>query len=164
MHCCGGGNQSFWSHTAKGADMVKRTALRVIIMMSILVYAGLAAGQDNVQKYFNDAACKVKATADPSQKREILNNTFQDMSKALDMVRSSRLVSDTDRAGIDCFKVSLQEKQDELAGANGYARVSDDQLNAFSDYVVQDMEQASKTITMSVVTALLIVIIIILVT
>jgi hypothetical protein len=143
--------------------MLARTALRVIIMMCVLVYAGIAVGQDNVQKYFNDAACKVKATTDPSQKREILNNKFQNMSKALDMVQSSPLVSKTDRAGIDRFKVALQEKQDELAGTNGYARVSDDQLNAFSDYVVQDMEQADKTITISVVTALLIVIIIILI-
>jgi hypothetical protein len=105
----------------------------------------------------------VKATTDPSQKRAILNDKFQNMSKALDMVRSSPLVSKTDRAGIDRVKASLQEKQDELAGMNGYTRVSDDQLNAFSDYVVQDMEQADKTITISVVAALLIVIIIILV-
>jgi len=143
--------------------MFKRTALRVIIMMCILVYAGLAAGQDNVQKYFNDAACKVKATADPSQKREILNSTFQDMSKALGVVESSPLVSKTDRAGLDRLSASLQEKRDELAGTNGYARVADDQLNAFSDYVVQDMEQADRTITIGVVTALLIVIIIILI-
>jgi hypothetical protein len=143
--------------------MVKRTALRVVIMMCVLVFAGTVLGQGNVQKYFNDAACKVKATTDPSQKREILNSEFQNMSKALGMVQRSPLVSKTDRAGLDRLNASLQEKQDELAGANGYARVADDQLNAFSDYVVQDMEQADHTITIGVVTALLIVIIIILV-
>lgn len=132
-------------------------------MMCILVYAGIAMGQGNVQKYFNDAACKVKATSDPSQKREILNNRFQDMSKALDIVRSSPLVSKTDRAGIDCLKATVQDKQNELAGTNGYARVPDDKLNAFADYVVQDTEQADATITISVVAALLIIIIIILV-
>jgi hypothetical protein len=143
--------------------MVKRMALRVGIMMCVLAVAGIALGQGNVQKYFNDAACKVKAATDPSQKREILNNEFQNMSKALNMVRSSPLVSKADRAGIDRLQAALQDKHDELAGANGYSRVPDDRLNAFSDYVVQDMEQADKTITMSVVTALLIVIIIILV-
>jgi len=132
-------------------------------MMCILVYAGIAMGQGNVQKYFNDAACKVKATSDPSQKREILNTRFQDMSKALDIVRSSPLVSKTDRAGIDRLKATLQDKQDELAGINGYARVPDDKLNAFADYVVQDTEQAVETITISVVAALLIIIIIVLV-
>jgi len=143
--------------------MFTRTALRVIVMMCVLVFAGIAVAQGNVQEYFNDAACKVKATTDPSQKRDILNDKFQDMSKALDVVRNSPFVSEADRASLDRVKASIQEKQDELAGANGYARVSDDQLNAFSDYVVQDMEQADKTITISVVTALLIVIIIILV-
>ncbi|MCB0287262.1 MAG: hypothetical protein KDE57_11445, partial [Calditrichaeota bacterium] len=59
-------------------------------------------------------------------------------------------------------KATLQDKQDELMGNNGYERVSDAQLNAFSDYVVQDMEQADKTISISLVSALLIVIIIIL--
>jgi len=164
MYRYGVGKQSNPDHMTKGANMIKRTALRVLIMMCVLVYAGIAFGQGNVQKYFNDAACKVRATADPSQKREILNNEFQNMAKALNVVRSSPLVSKTDRAGIDRFQAALQEKQDELAGINGYARVSDDQLNAFSEYVVQDMEQADKTITISVVTALLIVIIIILVT
>jgi len=144
--------------------MLAKTVFRIMVMMCVLVYAGIAAGQDNVQKYFNDAACKVKATTDPAQKREILHNKLQNMSTALDKVQSSPLVSETDRAGMDLLKASLQEKQDELAGSNGFARVPDDQLNAFSDYVVQDMEQADKTITISLVTALLIVIIIILVT
>jgi len=143
--------------------MLKRTVLRVVLMMCVLVYAGIAAGQENVKGYFNDAACKVKATNDPSQKREILSERFENMTKALDKVRGSSLVSETDRAGIDRTKAAIQEKQDELAGINGYTRVSDDQLNAFSDYVVQDMEQADQTITIGVVTALLIVIIIILI-
>ena len=68
------------------------------------------------------------------------------MSKALDRVESSRLISQEDRTGIDRFKAALKEKQDELAGRNGYERVSDAQLNAFSDYVIQDMEQAEKTV------------------
>ncbi len=163
MHCCGAGNHSARFHATKGADMFKRTSLLVVVMMCALAHAGLAAEQDNVQKYFNDAACKVKAATDPSQKREILENKIEDMSKALGMVRNSRLVSQADRAGLDRLGASLQEKRDELAGTNGYARVADDQLNAFSEYVVQDMEQADRTITLSVVTALLIIIIIILV-
>lgn len=144
--------------------MFTRTAIRVVIMMCVLVYAGVAVGQtNNVQQYFNDAACKVKATADPSQKRDILNDKLQTMSKALDVIQSSPLVSNTDRAGIDRLKASLQEKQDELAGTNGFVPVPDDQLNAFSEYVVQDMEQADQTITIGLVAALLIVIIIILI-
>ena len=143
--------------------MSVRTVLRLTVTMIVLVLAGNAMGQDNLQKYFNGAAVKVKATANPEQKREILNNSLQAMSTALDRVESSGLISKDDRAGIDRFKASLQEKQDELMGRNGYERVPDTQLNAFSNYVVQDMEQAEKMVTISLVALLLIVIIVILI-
>lgn len=148
--------------------MSARTTSRLIVMafvmMFALVHVGNALGQDNLQKYFNDTACKVKATADPSQKRAILNEGLQNMSEALNRVESSRLISKDDRVGIDRFRVTLEERQNELVGSNGYDRVPDGQLNAFSDFVVQDMEQAEQTITISVVVLLLIIIIVILIT
>ncbi len=143
--------------------MKARTILVTIAIMFVMVQAVNAAGRDSIQKYFNDTACKVKATTDPAQKREILNKSLQTMSSALGRLESSGLVSQEDRAGIDRFKTALQEKQDELTGSNGYERVSDAQLNAFSDYVVQDMEQAEQTVTIGLVSALLIIIILILV-
>ena len=142
--------------------MLGRTAFRLTAMMFVMAFAGIAQGQDNIQEYFSDAACRAKAATDPSQKREILNTSFEKMSKALGKVQSSPLVSKDDRAGIELFKATLQEKQDELSGLNGYERVSDEQLDAFSDYVVQDMEQADQKITISVVVLLLIIIIVIL--
>ena len=69
--------------------MKARIILGVIVMMFVLVQAGNAAGKDDIQKYFNDTACKVKATDDPVEKREILNKSLQTMSKALDKVESS---------------------------------------------------------------------------
>jgi len=141
--------------------MKARTVFGILAMMMIMVQTGIAGGKEDIQKYFNNTACKVKATDNPAEKREILDKSFQTMSKVLDMVQSSPLISKEDRAGIDHFKASLQEKQDELTGMNGYDRVPDAQLDAFSDYVVQDMEQA-RTITISLVAALLIVIILVL--
>ncbi|MFO7914548.1 MAG: hypothetical protein R6U43_02520 [Candidatus Krumholzibacteriales bacterium] len=143
--------------------MLKRNVIVAVLMMSVLLLAGTAFGQGKIQNYFNDAAVKVKATDDPSQKREILSSRIQNMSSALDRIRNSSIVSESDLAGIDRTRASLKEKQDELEGTNGFTRVSDAQLDAFSDYVVQDMEQADKTLTIGVVTALLIVIIIILI-
>ena len=132
-------------------------------MMCVLAQVVYAGGRDDLKKYFSDTASKVKATTETAQKRETLSRSFQKMSNALDRVQSSPLISQEDRAGIDRFKATLQEKQDELAGLNGFERVPDAQLNAFSDYVVQDMEQAAdRTITISVVTALLIVILLVL--
>ena len=141
-------------------QMLSRTILGVIFMMFVLVQVGNAG---EIQQYFNDTACKVKATTDPAQKRVILNQSLQTMSKALDRVESLGLISQDDRTGINNLKTDLQEKLDELAGSNGYERVSDTQLNSFSDYVVQSMEQADRTITISVVTLLLIIIILILI-
>jgi hypothetical protein len=143
--------------------MLVRTVLGMIFMMFVMVQAGNAESKEDLQKYFNDTASKVKATDDPVQKRDILNKSLQTMSKALDQVQNSPLISQDDLPGLEHFKAALQENQDELAGLNGYDGVSDGQLNAFSDYVVQNMEQAEKTITIGVVTALLIVIIIILI-
>jgi hypothetical protein len=131
-------------------------------MMLVLALPAHADGKGELQKYFSDAATKVKATEDPSEKRAILNESFQTMFKALDIVQQSPSISKDEGVGIDRFKATLQEKQDELAGINGYVRVSDVQLNAFSDYVVQDMEQADQVITISVITLLLIIILIVL--
>jgi hypothetical protein len=130
--------------------------------MFVLGLFGNAGANSDIQKYFSDTACKVKATADPVQKRDLLDNSLQTMAKALDRVERSGLISQDDRAGLIRFKMTLQAKQDELMGRNGYERVADTQLNAFSDYVVQDMEQAERYITISVVTALLILLILVL--
>lgn len=132
-----------------------------IVMMFLLVQVGQA--QDSIHKYFNDTAAEVKATDDPAEKREILNNSFQKMTEALDRVQGSPLISNDDRAGIDRLKAEIQDKHDELAGLNGFERVPDGQVNSFTDYVVQSMQQADQQVTISLVALLLIVIIIILI-
>ena len=143
--------------------MKARTLLGAIVMLLAFVIAGQASASDVLQKYFNDAAGKVKATSEPAQKREILTKSFQSMSTALDRVQSSPLVSREDKSGIKNYKAALQEKQDELAGSNGYQRVADAQLNSFSDYVVQDMEQAPHNVTISLAAAVLIIILLVLI-
>jgi len=137
-----------------------KLVIGVMVLMIALVQSGTAGEKGKIQKYFSDTACQVKATTDPVQKREILVKSLQSMSSALERVEKLGLIAQDDRGGIDRFKNNLQEKQDELKGANGYERVADAQLNAFSDYVVQDMEQAAETITISLVAALLIIIIV----
>jgi len=134
-----------------------------IIILLLLALPAHAGGIGELQKYFSDAAVKVKATDNPTEKREILDQSFQNMSAALDMAQKSELISKNDGVGLDRFRAALQEKQDELAGRNGYTRVPDEQLNAFSDYVVQDTEQADQVITISVVTLLLILLLVVLI-
>ena len=142
--------------------MLIRSALRLLVVLGALSCAGVAMGQSRVHDYFNDTALKVRATENPVLKREILSNRLGEMTRTIDAARGTSLTSAQDDIKLDHLRASLQEKSDELAGANGFDRVPDDQLNAFATYVVQDMEQARETITLSVVTALLIVIIILL--
>jgi len=140
-----------------------KKALHLLVVIGVLGWAGTAMSQDKVHNYLNDTSLKVKAATSPEQKREILSNSLAEMTRAIDTVKGAPLATDQDRANLDRLQVTLQEKSDELVGANGFDRVPDDQLNAFSTYVVQDMEQADKTITVSLVVALLIIIIIILI-
>jgi hypothetical protein len=128
-----------------------------ILLMFVLVIPANAGGKGELQKHFNNVANKVKATENATEKREILENSFKDMSEALDKVQGSFLVSKEDQDGINNLKATLKENQDELAGINGYERVPDSQLNNFSSYVVQNMEQADETVTISVVALVLII-------
>lgn len=131
-----------------------------ILLIFVLVIPTNAGGKGELQKHFNDVANKVKATENAAEKRAILENSFKDLSEALDKVQSSFLVSKEDKDGIENLKVTLKENQDELAGINGYERVPDTQLNNFSSYVVQNMEQADGTITISVIALVLIILLV----
>ena len=133
-----------------------------IFMMFFLAIPVNADGKDELKQYFSKAADEVKSTENADEKREILNESFNNMSKILDKVLSSELISENDRAGIKQYKAILQEKQNELKGSNGYDRVPDTQLNNFANYVVQDVEQADSTITISVIAVILIILLVVL--
>ena len=139
--------------------MSTRTVFRIAVGSAIMLFmlAGVANadGIAGTKNYFNSAVREVKTAESPSQKREILDNSLNKMSKALDIVQSSPLISEKDRPGLERFKKALREKQDELTGNNGFKRIPDVQLDAFSDYVLQDMEQAEKYVTISITTLLL---------
>ena len=139
-----------------------RLSMLSIVLIVVLAMTASAAGKDEIRKYFNNAATEVKATENPVEKRAILDKSFERMTLALEMVQQSPMISGDDLTGIDRIKSMIREKQNEMAGANGFERVQDMQLNLFADYVVQDMEQADQIISISLVTLLLIILIIVL--
>jgi hypothetical protein len=147
----------------KGITMKAIIAFASVLIMFVLVIPINAGGKGELQKHFSDVANKVKATENVAEKREILENSFKDMSEALTKVQNSFLISKEDKAGISGLKSILKENQDELAGINGYERVPDSQLNNFSNYVVQNLAQADQMITISLVAALLIILLVIIV-
>jgi len=112
--------------------------------------------QERLKRHVRDVVQTVKAAPTAARKRAILDEKLRGMIEALD--RAEALTSlPQDRAGID----ALREKLDELHGRNGYEAVPANQLDAFADYVQQDVEQAD-SITISLTTALLILILVIL--
>ena len=147
----------------KGNTMKAILAFVSVLIMFVFIIPSNASGNAELKQYFSKAADKVKATQNADEKREILNESFNSMSKIFDKVLSSELISESDRAGIEQYKAILLEKQNELKGSNGYDRVPDTQLNNFANFVVQDMEQADSTITISVIAAILIILLIVLI-
>ena len=81
----------------------------------------------------------------------------------MNTAKGSPVLSPEDAADLTRIEATLRDKSDELAGRNGFDRVPDDQLNAFSNYVVQDMQQARSTVTIGIVTLLLIILLIVLI-
>ncbi len=142
-----------------------RTYSLLVLALSLFAMGqtSRAQGVEGLQTYLNDMSTSVKAASDPAEKRAILDRSFDVMLQAIDKLEQSSLISSDDRAGLDHYRASLQENRDELAGVNGFDRVPDARLNAFADYSVQSLEQAAeRTVTISLVAALLLVIILIL--
>lgn len=141
--------------------MKTRIIFGLIAMMFVVSIPVIAGSEGELQNYFNKTAIEVKATEDASAKREILNESFTDMLKVLNKVQNSGMISEEESKGVENFKTTIKEKQDELNGTNGFERVTDSQLNNFADYTVQDIEQAS--ITISLVALILIAILLVLI-
>jgi competence transcription factor ComK len=67
-----------------GITMKPRIIFGTIFMMFVFTLPAIAGGKSELQKHFSDVVNKVKATENASEKREILNDAFQNMSEALD--------------------------------------------------------------------------------
>lgn len=138
-------------------------SLAALLVLGLLAFPAQAQQTNQIKKYLGETVASVRATPDPVQKREILDHSLGALSKAVDRIETAGLVPTDEQAGMRAFASTLQDKRDELAGVNGFTRVPDSQLDSYSTYVMQDVEQAAETVTISLVAALLIIIILILI-
>lgn len=138
-------------------------AIAALLVLGFLALPVQAQQTNQIKKYLGETVASVRATPDPVQKREILNQSLNNLSKAIDRIESAGLIPAEERAGMEVFESTLQDKRDELAGVNGFTRIPDSKLDSYSSYVMQDVEQAAETVTISLVAALLIIIILILI-
>lgn len=117
---------------------------------------------ERLKQHVRDIVQKVKEAPTATKKRAILDEKLRSMITALNRAERMSAPSASDKADIESLRSRLQEKLDELHGRAGYDAVPSNQLDAFADYVQQDFEQAGRTVTLSITTALLILILIIL--
>ena len=142
---------------------VRNVVFLAVLAITAFGKTAAALSQDVIHNHLNEIAVKAKATDDPAQKRALLGDGIDRLAGAVHTAQGSPILSAEDAADLARMEATLRDKSDELAGRNGFDRVPDDQLNAFSNYVVQDMQQARSTITIGVVTLLLIILIIVLI-
>ena len=135
--------------------------LLLFTVMSVPLHAQPDA-HDKLKKQINEMVENVQEAETAIEKRTILNHSFDDLMTAFNRVSAMDRVPMSDKEAIADFKNTIQEKKDELNGTNGYEKVPDSQLDEFADYVQQDIEQADRAITISLTTALLIIIILLL--
>ncbi len=119
--------------------------------------------ENRLKEYINEISVMIKSTEDPDQKRDILNATLEKIIQSMEIAESLTSISAEDRAALASLKQNFQDKYDELNGQQGFTRVADEDLNDFTDYVLQDLEQARSMLTMSVAAFVIIILLIILI-
>ena len=117
---------------------------------------------ESFKKHFNETVQQVQQTENSDEKRMILNESFTKMITAIDRIESRANLSEDEIAQLHSYKLGIEEKQNELNGLDGFDEVLDEDLDDFSNFSQDFVEQANRTITIGVGTALLILIILIL--
>lgn len=145
--------------------------LHPIIASFILLFAfhSMALAQstnvsETLKVHFNETVQQVHQAENADEKRVILNQSFDKMITSLDVIESRANLNEDETAQLLSLKLGIEEKRDELNGLNGFDEIVDEDLDDFSNYSQEFMEQANRTLTIGLTSALLIVIIIILLT
>lgn len=148
-----------------------RLASRLVPVAVLAIVFGLVTApaladvnpREKLKQHVRDIVKSVKTAPTAAKKRSILDEKLRNMVKALNRAEEMGNLSPQDQSAINALRTQLQEKIDELNGLNGYEAVPDHQLDSFADYVQQDFEQADRVVTISLTSALLIILLIILV-
>lgn len=143
--------------------------IRLITLSILLLFAVQSMAQaqstditETFKKHFNKTVQQVQETESADQKRMLLNESFAKMLEAVDRIESRANLSKDEIAQLNSFENGILEKKNELNGSDGFDKVADKDLDDFSEYSQDFMEQADKTLTIGLTTALLIVIILLL--
>lgn len=133
-----------------------------LVAIQSLAIAQTSNITETFKNHFNETVQMVHETEDVDEKRDILNTSFSKMITALERIESRVDLSEDELTRLDLYKNEIEQKQNELNGVDGFNEIQDEDLLDFSEYSQQYFEQANRTITLSVSTALLVIILLIL--
>jgi len=143
--------------------------LRPILSTILLLFAfqSMAVAQstsitETFKKHFNETVQQVHETDHADEKRVILNDSFSKMLTALDRIESLANLSEDEVAQLNSYRSDIAEKQNELNGLDGFDEIMDEDLDDFSNFSQDFMEQANRTITIGASTLVLIIILLLL--
>ncbi len=142
-----------------------KISLSLIIFLAISQSSAVSQSTDlteTFKKHIYKTVQEVKSEENTEEKRAILNKSFNKMLTALDKIESTATLTEEELAQLHSYEEKIEEKSNQLNGHKDYEKVKGKDLDEFSDYVQQDMEQADRILTISLTTALLIVIILLL--
>ncbi|CAN5378608.1 hypothetical protein BH23BAC3_BH23BAC3_19670 [soil metagenome] len=137
--------------------------IRTFIYSILLVFAmqSIAIAQsvnltETFKKSFNETVQEVQHTEDAIEKRTLLNEKFSKMLTVIERIEARATLSEDESNQLSSYKSGLLEKQNELNGLDGFDEILDEDLDDFSEYSQQFFEQANRTVTIGVGTAILI--------
>lgn len=142
-----------------------QTLLVSILLMCAFqtsAYAQSTNVSESLKKHFNQTVQDVQKAEHPDEKRAILNESFHKMIHVLERIESAASLTADEHAGLETYKLGLTEKLSELNGEDGFNEIVDEDLDDFSQFSQDFIEQANRTITIGATTALLVLIILLL--
>jgi len=131
------------------------TILFVFAIQSVAVAQSVNL-TETFKKSFNETVQEVQKTDDAAEKRTLLNEQLAKMLDVIERIESKAQLSEDEINQLNSYKASLVDKKNELNGLDGFDEVVDEDLDDFSDYAQQFFEQANRTVTIGVGTAILI--------
>lgn len=138
------------------------TSILLLFVMQSVAVAQTTNLTETFKKHFNETVEQVHQTESADEKRAILNDSFTKMITTLDRIESKANLTEDEIAQLVSFRNDISEKQSELNGQDGFEEVLDEDLDDFSNFSQDFVEQANRTVTIGLTTALLILIILLL--
>lgn len=140
------------------------SVLTLIMLLGVSVQTTSAQSLNEVLKqHMNETVMQVKAAETADEKRSILNASYENMLETVSVIQDKASLSEDEIAQLALLESEIIDRSNQLNGLDGYEQIADEDLDDYSDYSQQSMEQANnRTITIGLTTALLIIIILLL--